>query len=162
MSKIESLITGNLAKDTEHGGGRMNSNPDFADLVDQYKELHAKGLTWTDGARLLFLEMLEYGPPEYRKLVEVILDDMGLTLESDGCTEDGQPTTSLAAVARLHGISLEEAHQLLIQFRAERALLGLSNDWTHPAFIVLIKAFGYLFIFLGGQVHGENQGAPNP
>jgi hypothetical protein len=115
----------------------MTNSPIFDYLFGKYKALHNDGLDDTKEGRLLFMEMLSYAPPEYRAVVDQLAEEMNLAPEPDGYLDDGTPMISLSALAKHHGLSMDEAGAMVEQFMSDRESLGLSNagivrkDTTH-------------------------------
>ena len=103
------------------------TNPTFTYLLAKYKELKADGQDNTEEGRLLFMEMMAYAPPEYLAVAYQCADEMNLVPEPDGYTDDGTPMISLSALAKHHGLSMDEAEDMLERFMADRESLGLSN-----------------------------------
>lgn len=106
----------------------MTNSPIFDYLFGKYKELHNAGKAETDEGRLLFMEMMHYAPPEYLAVANQIAEDMNLIPVPDGYTDDGTPMVSLSALAKHHGMNMDDACEMLEQFMADRESLGLSND----------------------------------
>lgn len=106
----------------------MTNSPIFDYLFDQYKQLHRDGLTETEKGRRLFMEMMHYAPAEYLAVANQIAEEMNLLPEPDGYLDDGTPMISQSALAKHHGLSMEEAGEMVEQFMADREALGLSND----------------------------------
>ncbi|MDD2743388.1 MAG: hypothetical protein PHV02_14060 [Rhodocyclaceae bacterium] len=105
----------------------MTNSPIFDYLFSRYKELHNDGRGETDEGRLLFIEMMHYAPPEYLAVANQIADEMNLAPEPDCYTDDGTPLISLDALAKHHGLSMDEAGVMVERFMSDRESLGLSN-----------------------------------
>ena len=103
------------------------SNPTFDYLFARYKQLRADGQDHTEEARLLFMEMMAYAPPEYLAVAYQCVDEMNLVPEPDSYTDDGTPMISLSTLAKHQGLRMEEAEDMLERFMADRESLGLSN-----------------------------------
>lgn len=106
----------------------MTNSPIFDYLFSRYKALRADGLDDTKEARLLFIEMIHYAPPEYMAVVDRVAEEMNLTPEPDGYLDDGTPMISLSALAKHHGMTEDEAEASLELFMEERESLGISNE----------------------------------
>ena len=105
----------------------MTNSPIFDYLFNKYKELHNDGRDETEQGRLLFLEMMHYAPPEYLAVANQIAEEMNLVPEPDGYLDDGTPMISLSALAKHHGLSMDEAGAMVERFMSDRDALGLSN-----------------------------------
>ena len=105
----------------------MTNSPIFDYLFGKYKEMSANGEAETDEGRLLFAELMHYAPPEYRAVVDQVAEEMDLIPEPDGYLDDGTPMISLSALAKHHGLSMDEAGAMFERFMADREALGLSN-----------------------------------
>ena len=105
----------------------MTNSPIFDYLFAKYKALHNDGLDNTKEGRLLFMEMLHYAPPEYRAVADEVAEEMNLAPEPDGYLDDGTPMISLSALAKHHGLSMDEAGAMVERFMSDRDALGLSN-----------------------------------
>lgn len=105
----------------------MTNSPIFDYLFSRYKALNDAGEADGNEGRLLFMEMLHYAPPEYRAVVDQVAEEMNLAPEPDGYLDDGTPMISLSALAKHHGMSMDEAGAMVERFMADRESLGLSN-----------------------------------
>lgn len=103
----------------------MNPTPEFVDAVQRHQRLvDALGMDHPDTKRAMMLAM-ELAPPELMEEIRQVAREMGLVPEPDGYLADGSPVYRVDAVAKLHGMSQEEAEAILGDVTAEREALGL-------------------------------------
>jgi single-stranded DNA-binding protein len=112
---------------TDKGKLTMTNSPIFDYLFSRYKEMRGNGQSETEAGRLLFVEMMHYAPPEYLAVANQVADEMNLIPEPDGYTDNGTPMIGLSALAKHHGLSMDEAGAMVERFMADRESLGLSN-----------------------------------